>query len=204
MSGRSQTRFGQWFGPGFRAVQVLLWLLQGMEPKAREARVDIRRGGSREPMSVACLTLVELLVDPALARKHIKETAAHFEALKEVLPLIARIHAEVLERIADKPAVYDAFLRVRPDGTQVIDFVKLVEVRQPWERTLDSLAAFLKTGSARPTVAQPISKAKTAGMVRRTRSDDGRGAGAVCQGARLAPGRVVAMKRLYEQYTRLD
>ena len=195
---------GNVFGPGFRAVQALLWLLQGMEPKAREALVDIRRGGSREPMSVACLTLVELLVDPALARKHIKETAAHFEALKEVLPLIARIHAEVLERIADKPAVYDAFLRVRPDGTQVIDFVKLVEVRQPWERTLDSLAAFLKTGSARPTVAQPISKAKRLAWFVDPEQMTVEVLEQSVKGRDWTPGRVVAMKRLHEQDPRLD
>ena len=73
---------GNVFGPGFRAVQALLWLLQGMEDKARELLVDIRRGGSREPMSVACLTLVEFLVDPALARKQIKDTVVQFEALR--------------------------------------------------------------------------------------------------------------------------
>ena len=195
---------GNLFGPGFRAVQALLWLLQGLEPKARDALADIRRGGTREPMSVACLTLVEFLVDPALARKQIKDTVAHFEALKEVLPLVARIHAEVLERIADKPAVYDTFLRTTSDGAQVIDFLKLVEVRQPWERTLDSLAAFLKTGSGRPAAAPPISKSKRLAWFVDPEQMTVEVLEQSVKGRDWTPGRVVAMKRLHEQDPRLD
>ena len=195
---------GNLFGPGFRAVQALLWLLQGMEDKARELLVDIRRGGTREPMSVACLTLVEFLVDPALARKRLKDTVAQFEALREVLPLIARIHGEVLERIADKPGVYDAFLRTTPDGSQVIDFLKLVEVRQPWERTLDSLSAFLKTGSARPTTAPSVRKSKRLAWFVDPEQMTVEVLEQSVKGRDWTPGRVVAMKRLHEQDPRLD
>ena len=139
-----------------------------------------------------------------MAKKRIKDTAANFEALREVLPLIARIHAEVLERIADKPAAYDAFLRTAPDGAPPIDFLKLVEVKQPWERTFDSLAAFLRTGSGRPTAAPPISKSKRLAWFVDPEQMTVEALEQSAKGRDWTPGRVVAMKRLHEQDPRLD
>ena len=46
------------YGVGFWSLQALLWLLQGLEPKARDLLETVREHGPREPMSVACLTLV--------------------------------------------------------------------------------------------------------------------------------------------------
>ncbi len=196
---------GNLFSPGFLAVQALLWLLQGLEPKAREQLEELRCGGVREPLSAALLALVEFLTDSTLAMAAMKDTMARFEALKEVLPLVARIHAEVLERISHQPAAYDAFLRTPPDGVPVIDFTGIVQLRQPWERTLDSLAAFLKTGSARPAAAPAAAKSKRLVWFvdperklvdvaeQSTKGRDG-----------WTPGRAVAMKRLHEQDPRLD
>lgn len=196
---------GSPFYSGFQAIQALLWLLQGLEPKARGLLADLRRAGSREPLSAACLTLVEFLIDPALAAKQLKDTMACFATTKELLPLVARIHAEVLARISDKPATYDAFLRATPDGGPVIEFVQIVQVRQPWERTLDSLAAFLKTGGTR--TAAPPAVGKTKRLVWFVDPEQ-RTVEALEQSAKgrdgWSLGRTVAMKRLHEQDPRLD
>ncbi|MEI8396450.1 MAG: DEAD/DEAH box helicase [Rhodospirillaceae bacterium] len=197
---------GNMFSPGFSAIQALLWLLQGREPKTRELLAILRLNSVNEPLSAACLALVEFLTDSALAAVYIKDTTARFEALKEVLPLIARIHAEVLERISNKPDPFTEFLRqTSPDTAPLIEFTGIVELRQPWERTLDNLAAFLKTGSARPVTAPTTGKSKRLvwfvepesgyiEVVEQTpKGRDG-----------WTPGRTVAMKRLHEQDPRLD
>ena len=64
----------------------------------------LRQIAVREPVSAACLALVEFLIDPALAKARIKDTEARFAALARTLPLVARIHAEILAKISDRPA----------------------------------------------------------------------------------------------------
>jgi superfamily II DNA or RNA helicase len=193
------------FGPGFLAIQALVWLLQGQEPKARDLLVAVRAGSVRDPLSMACLVLIEFLTDSTLAASHIKNTKACFEAMKDVLPLVARIHAEVLERISDAPAPYTAFLRASCADGPVIAFAELIQLRQPWERTLDSLTTFLKTGSARPAAAPTAAKPKRLAWFVDTehrvvevveQSTKGRNG--------WTTGRAVAMKRLHEQDPRLD
>ncbi len=192
------------YSPGFQALQALVWLLQGLEPKARELLAEIRRGGTPEPMSAACLTLVEFLTDPALATSHIDDTRTRFAALKEVLPLLARIHAEVLVRLGAGSGGYADFLHTPSDEPPVIEFTRLVELRQPWERTLDSLAAFLRTGSARPAPAAAAGKSKRLAWFVEPEQRRVEVLEQSVKGRDWTPGRTVAMKRLHEQDPRLD
>ncbi|MEI7606453.1 MAG: DEAD/DEAH box helicase [Rhodospirillaceae bacterium] len=196
---------GNLFYSGFCAVQALLWLLQGLEPKARELLAELRCGGRlREPLSAACLVLVEFLTDSSLAEAAIKDTASRFETLKGVLPLVARIHAEVLAKISPQTAAYEAFLRTPPEGVPVIDFTGIAQLRQPWERTLDSLTAFLKTGATRPAVAPTAAKSKRLVWFVDPESKLVEVVEQSPKGRDWTPGRTVAMKRLHEQDPRLD
>ena len=196
---------GNLFYSGFRAVQALLWLLQGLEPKARELLAELRSGGRlREPLSAACLVLVEFLTDSSLAVAAIKDTAGRFETLKGVLPLVARIHAEVLAKISPQTAAYEAFLRTPPNGVPMIDFTGIAQLRQPWERTLDSLTAFLKTGATRPAATATSTKSKRLVWFVDPERKLVEVVEQSAKGRDWTPGRTVAMKRLHEQDPRLD
>jgi len=46
-------------GAGFEAVQVLLWLVQGAEAKAKESLTQLRRSMPAEPLSAALVGLAE-------------------------------------------------------------------------------------------------------------------------------------------------
>ncbi|MEI6986259.1 MAG: hypothetical protein WCK65_09025, partial [Rhodospirillaceae bacterium] len=190
---------------GFKAIQALLWHLRGQELKAREILSELRTISECEPLSAACRAMVGYLVDPKLAMDSINDTIERFETIKGVLPLIARVFAEVLERISDQPAPYDTFLSTTPDGSPLIDFVGIVSLRHTWERTLDSLAAFLKTGGSRSATVAAVGKSKRLVwyvdpevsqievLEQTPKGRDG-----------WSSGRVIAMKRLYEQDPRLD
>jgi superfamily II DNA or RNA helicase len=192
------------FNGGFGALQALLWLLQGLEPKARQQLASLRRDAQCEPLSAALRALAEFLTDRNLAMAAVKDTKARFDALRETLPLVARIHAEVLAELSDRPEPYAAFLAATPeDGPQVV-FTDIVTLCQPWERTLDSLAAALgAAGPAAPAVAAAKARRlvwmvdpETQAIEVMEQSVKGRSGWTI--------GRAVAMKRLHEQDPRLD
>src|SRR5208283_4575691 len=128
---------GNPFSAGFQAILALLHLMRGAEPKARALLDDLRKIVVREPVSAACVALVEFLIDPALAKARIKDTEARFAALAGALPLVARVHAEILAKISARPGPYEDFLRDAPDGGPLIAFTELVALQQPWERGLE-------------------------------------------------------------------
>lgn len=113
---------------GFKAIRALLDVAQGDAAAARSRLESLRRKMPTEPVSAALVGLAEFAVDPDLARRHQHDTAARFERLREVLPLVARIHAEVLAGSADDPTPYRAFLDA-PGGDPVIAFTDIVRPR---------------------------------------------------------------------------
>lgn len=186
------------YAGGFRALQALLWLVQGLDTKAREMLVHLRAAMPKEPLSAACVALAEFAVDAGLARKHRNDLASRFEQLKVCLPLIARIHAEILAEVADAPDRYAAFLA--DTGHVDVVFTRLIKTRQPWERALESLGDFLSAGTLKPAAARPARKTRrlawfvdpdTLSVDVAEQSAKGR------EG--WTDGRAVAMKRLHEQ-----
>jgi superfamily II DNA or RNA helicase len=189
---------------GFLAIQALLWLVQGLEPRARELLATLRRAMPAEPLSVACIALAEHAVEPAPTREERANLAARFEHLKETLPLIARIYAEILVETAEGLGPYQAYLAAT--GLRLgVAFAHLVQTRQPWERALESLNAFLGAATLKADTATAVRKAKrlvwfvdpeTRSVEVAEQSAKGR------EG--WTDGRSVAMKRLHEQDPRLD
>ncbi len=189
---------------GWIALQVLLWLAQGLEGKAREQIDHLRNVKGADPLSEACLALALHAVDPGLARKRAAELAARFEALKDTLKLPARIFAEVLADVAAAPAPYTAFLEATAANCRVA-FTQLIRTSLPWERALESLDAFLTNGSpkgSRDPAARPSKRLvwfvdpETLSIDVAEQSAKGRDG--------WTDGRAVAMKRLHEQDPRLD
>ena len=191
------------FSPGFIALHALLWLLQGQESKARAALDLLRKAGLSEPISAACAVLVGFLLESSLSAAEIAISRTWFSTLRDTLPLVARIHAEILEKTDDDPGLYREYLREIPAGGGVIAFAEIVHLRQPWERSFDNLANLLAPPASRPA-ALDVKKSKrlvwlldpetrTVEALEQSMKKDG-----------WTPGRAIAMKRLHEQDPRLD
>ncbi len=193
------------YGAGFDALQALLWVMEGLEPKARQMLEELRADMPGEPLSAACVTLAEYFLDPATALHHAKETAARFTVLKETLPLVARVHAEVLAQVTQPAAPYHAFLKVPPGATPTIAFTEIVQIRMPWERAFDSLAAALHADllGLAPAAARSASKRLVWFLDPQSKNIEVAEQSAKARD-RWSAGRAVAMKRLQEQDPRLD
>jgi superfamily II DNA or RNA helicase len=193
------------YGGGFLAIQALLLLLRGTEAKARSVLGVQRKVALREPLSAACLALVEFLIDPAWAKERIKDTEARFVALQRTLPLIAGINAEILAKVSESPQPYEAFLRDASVREPRLFFTELVKLTQPWERGFESLAQFLGASAPAPIAAKVTAKSRRLVWFvdLETKSVE-----AIEQSPKGAdgwtPGRNIAMKRLHEQDPKLD
>jgi len=192
------------YSGGLAALQALLWLAQGLEPKARALLGQLRAAMPAEPLSAACVALAEHAVNADLTHAHQADLHSRFERLKAQLPLVVRIYAEILASVAASPGPYKAYLSEAGQGVEIA-FTQLIQVRQPWERALESLDAFLGAGASKTTSGQGSRKAKrlvwfldpetrTIEVAEQsTKGKDG-----------WTDGRAVAMKRLHERDPRLD
>ncbi len=183
---------------GFLALQALLWMAQGLQKQASELLAQLRHSMPDEPLSAACVALAEYAVDPEPKRVRRADLAARFEHLKDRLPLIARIQAEILATVAERPGPYVAYLADSQDIR--VSFTRLVEIRQPWERALEGLDALLG-GEVKPSVRKARRLAwfidpQTQHVEVAEQSARGRDG--------WSDGRPIAMKRLHERDPRLD
>ncbi len=190
------------YAGGVLAMQALLWLAQGLEPKARALLGELRAAMPAEPLSAACVALAEHAVDPDLTHAHQADLDARFEHLKDVLPLVARIYAEILAGVAVSPGLYKVYLGEADPGVEVA-FTQLVQMRQPWERALESLDALLGAGPSK--AASGPRKAKRLAWFL---DPDTRSVEVAEQSAKgrdgWSDGRPVSLKRLHERDPRLD
>ena len=190
--------FGGWI-----ALQVLLWLAQGLEAKAAEQIKQLNGYQFDDPLADACLALAGHTVDPTLSRRRVADLVARFEAVKDTLLLPARIYAEILAEVAVKPAQYSAFLAATGTGIGV-EFTRLILVTAPWERALETLDALLSTDPGK-SAGEP--GARTTKRLAWFVDPDKLGIEVAEQSAKgrdgWSDGRAVAMKRLYEQDPRL-
>ena len=192
------------YGYGFVAILALLWLVQGMEAKARALLEHLSTLTLPEPLSAACVALAEHAVDTDLSRARDDDLAERFDDLRDLLPMIARIYAEILAKVAAKPAPYRDWLDAQGAGP-IVRFTEIVQTRQSWERALESLDAFLDAGAPKTEAAKAPRKTKRMAWFvnpdtreieiaeQSTKGKDG-----------WTDGRGISMKRLHEQDPRLD
>jgi hypothetical protein len=144
---------------GFIALQAMVWLAQGLEAKARDLVGQLQAGKVVEPLSRACVALAAHALDTDGSRPSHTDLAKRFETLKDTLPLVARIYAEILAEVAPLPGPYAAWLQETGQDVKVA-FTRLLATRKPWERALENLAAFMDTRSSPQASAKPAAKAK--------------------------------------------
>ncbi|MGI4945361.1 MAG: hypothetical protein ACRYHQ_33155, partial [Janthinobacterium lividum] len=189
---------------GFRALQALLWLVQGLEPKARELLGQLRAAMPIEPLSAACVALAEHAVDARLTNVHQADLHARFERLQAPLPLVARIYAEILASAAASPGSYKEYLSEAGQGVEIA-FTQTIQMRQPWERALESLDAFLGASASKAASGPGPQKAKRLAWFLDPNTREVEVAEQSAKGRDgWSDGRPVAMKRLHERDPRLD
>ena len=88
---------------GLLSMLTLLWLVQGLEAKARDLAARLRTAMPASPLSAACVALAEYAVDPGVSRGNRADLAARFEKMRDVLPLVARIYGEILSEVDGSP-----------------------------------------------------------------------------------------------------
>jgi superfamily II DNA or RNA helicase len=186
---------------GLLAMQAMLWLVQGMEAKARDLLARLRKAMPSAPFAAACVALAEHAVDADLSRANRADLATRFEQLCDTMPLVARIHGEILARVAAHPGPYIAWL----DGRGGVAFTNIIQTLQPWERALESLEAFLGAEEGGGDAAKAPRKGKRLAWFLDPAADDVTAAEQSAKGRDgWTDGRAVAMKRLHEQDPRLD
>ena len=189
---------------GFLSMQALLWLVQGMDAKARLLLERLGAVTPPEPLSAACLALAKHAVDVELSREQEHELAEQFVRLRDKLPLIARIYAEILTQVSGNPARYQAWLDTQA-GSQVVSFTEIVRTRHSWERALESLDAFLDASGPKTETIKASRKAKRLAWFVNPGTRDIEVAEQSAKGRDgWTDGRAVTMKRLHEQDPRLD
>jgi superfamily II DNA or RNA helicase len=189
------------YAGGMLAIQALLWLVQGLQTKATELLGKLRARMPGEPLSAACVCLAEHALGGARSQAKREDMLHRFEALEHQLPLIARIHAEILAAGAATPGRFAAFLAAT-EGCCAIACTRIVQLRQPWERALESLDAFLGARTSEPSRA--AAKTKRLAWFLDPATQQIEVAEQSARGAGWSDGRPVAMKRLHEQDPRLD
>ncbi len=186
---------------GLLSILTLLWLVQGLEAKARDLAARLRTAMPASPLSAACVALAEYAVDAGVSRGNRADLAARFEKMREVLPLVARIYGEILSEVDAHPGPYKAWLA----GPSMVGFTRIIQTRQPWERALESLDAFLGKGDPSADSLRAPRKAKRLVWFVDPETEDVTAAEQSAKGRDgWTDGRAVAMKRLHEQDPRLD
>ena len=186
---------------GLLAMQALLWLVQGLEARARELVTGLRKAMPSAPLAAACVALAEHAVDVAQSHAQRADLASRFEQFRDTLPLIARIYAEILAEMAADPAPYKAWLTPAAG----LAFTRIIQTRQPWERALESLDALLGGKDAGGDTAKAPRKAKRLVWFLDPDDKDVTVAEQAAKGRDgWTDGRAVSMKRLHEQDPRLD
>ncbi len=189
---------------GWRAIQAMLWMAQGLEVKAQAEVMQLLHYGSPGPFGDACVALAEYAVDPALSRRRAGALDAAFQTLATAAPLAARVLAEILAAITSDPKPYLTWLDT-PAAACSVTFTRLIAARQPWERALESLDALLGTRATKATTAKaPRRSKRLAWFV----DPDAWDVHAVEQSPKgkdgWTDGRPVSMKRLRDLDPRLD
>ena len=183
------------------ALQAMLWLVQGLEVKARDILAKLRIAMPPAPFAAACVALADYAVDAAVSRGNRADLAVRFEQFRETMPLVARIYAEILSEVAAQPGPYKEWLA----GPPGVAFTKIIQTLQPWERALESLDVFLGGGEAGADAAKAARKGKRLVWFVDPAGEEVTVAEQSAKGRDdWTDGRAVAMKRLHEQDPRLD
>jgi hypothetical protein len=191
----------------YRALESMLELVCGNDEKAKQSIAQtghLLNSEAHNPLASAVASLATLHVDSEAACKRAAKDEAAFDAIAAYLPVVGRIHAEVLAETvpdADKGR-WRVVAAMRPDG--VIAFTDIIGFKPKWERAFDRLAAFLQPAPNEPGPASAPQVSKRLVFLIDPDTSEIEALEQALKGYGWTPGRPVAMKRLFEQYPKLD
>ncbi len=149
------------------------------------------------------LALAALFIDATLMRERAAANEAEYNRLAQSMPVLARIRAEILSRIAKGGAPWRERAAALGDSN-LIAFTEIVSFKQPWERAFDTLTAFLRPEEPKRLADKAPAQAKRlAWLVDLTYGEVSVIEQSV-KGSSWTAGRPVALKRLHERDPRLN
>ena len=140
---------GQLPWTGYQALCALFEVACGQDEKAEQAIAAIQLGPTDNPLVFALISLARLHIDSEGARRRAALDEAAFERIAAHLPLVGRIHADILAKISPQQERWRTLLHsLRRDN--IIAFTDIIGFKPKWERALDRLTAFLSPAAAGP------------------------------------------------------
>jgi hypothetical protein len=172
---------------------------------ARPGAGQPAQGDAGAPLAAACVALAEHAVDAGPVTQTPADLAGRFEYLRDLLPLVARIYAEILAEVAAAPGPYKAWLAER--GGWRWQFTKPdPDSASPGSGRWKAWTPSLATGRPREDAAarRRVRPSVWSGSSIRRREDIAVAEQSAKGRDGWTDGRAVAMKRLHEQDPRLD
>ena len=119
------------------ALQNVLWKLQGLT--ANKTNDDLLRHAKLPPVTIAILALTDYWIDKD--RFNRTEYKKHFLRVKDTLPLIGYILAEILHDLDPNIKEYGDYLQAGK-FTGIVSFINCIQIADPWKIALSNLDHF--------------------------------------------------------------
>ena len=128
---------------GYFALRALFQVAGGDDESAQKVMAQLDLPGTKDPLGGALVALACLHMDSEAAGKHVAANEAAFDRIAAHLPLIGRIHAEILARVSPQQERWCAILH-NMGMQEIIAFIDIIGFKPRWERAFERLAAFLE------------------------------------------------------------
>ena len=186
-----------------RSMEALLDLIEGRHDKARDMVERLLKQDAKCPAANAAVALAALFIDAALVRKHAAHHEAEYNRFAQSMPVLARIHAEILSRIASDKALW----RERAGemgGKSITAFTEIVSLKEPWERAFETLTAFIKPRKEKRPAEKAPGKAKRLAWLVDLADGEVTVVEQSAKGSCWTGGRPIALRRLHQLDARID
>ncbi len=184
-------------------MEALLDLVEGRHDKALETMEGLLRHASDCPAADAVVSLAALFIDAAPVRKRAARHEAEYNRFAHSMPVLARIHAEILSRVASDKALW----RERAGelgGKSIVAFTEIVSFMEPWERAFETLTAFIKPREEKRFAEKAAGKAKRLAWLVDLADGEVSVVEQSAKGSGWTGGRPIALRRLHQLDARID
>ena len=187
----------------YQALEAMLDVVSGQDGKAGQTLAKIHPTQVQHPLGAALVSLAGLHINSEVARARAAKDEAAFDRIAAHLPVVGRIHAEILAKVSPQRERWRAML-VTMGMNDVIAFTDVIGFKPTWERAFDKLVAFLAPPTAKPADASAAPSRKRLVFVLDPHTNRIEALEQTSKSGTWTSGRSVAMKRLYDQDPQLD